>query len=335
MNFGGEKKEMYNNNWGILNQIPPPALPLQRANVGENINYAPNTNFPPPTGLNGLFNTVNYFDQAINANPYNLDFSTTQNALMPQDQFAQNYQNPMAGLFQSFMGLMQSFMQLMGQFMGLQINNQNNFMNNAGNTGNIAIAGVDGNGNVFAGAMTGNTAPANPANPNYPTNTNYTGPVPQGNTGNQAAQIALHESTLGINEADGSYKKYGQPSHWCGAFAEWCVKQANGGKVPWAGENFHYVPNITNWAQKNGVYEEYKSGNAAQSVKPGDMIIFGDGKRKANTHVGIVTSINPDGSIDTVEGNTSDACKKRHYPAGDPRIQGFLLVNKLEAMGLM
>ena len=62
------------------------------------------------------------------------------------------------------------------------------------------------------------------------------------------------------------------------------------------------------------------------------MIIFhGDHE---SSHVGIVTAINPDGSIDTVEGNTSDACKKRHYRAGDPYIQGFLKINQMEQMGM-
>lgn len=338
---------MVNICWDLLQQLP---AGVSGNNARKDYQQGFLNSYQPyeGDGAGSLADLMYSIDNSVMANPFNLGFTSQQNAYMPQNnlgmpsqnQYAQGFQNPMQGFMQTFMMFMQTAMQFMGLMMGNQQNNLNNTLNNQGlfnNGGAIAVAGVDANGNVFAGA-----AVTNPTNNGYngvtaPNNVNgnYNGPVAQGTTGAKAAQIALHESTLGINEADGSYKKYGQPSHWCGAFAEWVVKQATGGKVPWKGENFHYVPNITNWAKKNGVYESYNKNTVQQKVKPGDMIIFGGGSRAESSHVGIVTAIRPDGTIETVEGNTSDACKKRVYQPGDPKIQGFLLINQLEAQGLI
>jgi hypothetical protein len=343
MNFSGDLNDMYKLDMVFLKNISlapgvnnAAQMPFEQYSIF-------NTGYQSPSeGLQGLFSSLNAFDQQAAINPYNLDFTHNQYAQqynqMPGIQANQNQMmNQFMPMMMFCMGIMQLMMQMVSQFMGGMMGNQamnNPLMANTllDNQQNFPFT------NANTAPYTGNATEATPAGynqqtaPYAPVNSNYTGPVPQGNAGMQAAQIALHESTLGINEADGSYRKYGQPSHWCGAFAEWCVKQATGGKVPWAGENFHYVPNITNWAQKNGVYESYNAATAPQSIKPGDMVIFRiNGKESA--HVGIVTRVNPDGSIETVEGNTSDQCKKRTYAANDPRLQGFLKINQLEAEG--
>ncbi|MEW5822557.1 MAG: CHAP domain-containing protein [Cyanobacteriota bacterium] len=336
---------MVNLNWDFLQQFPNGACLNNISNKVANYEGIMQNAYYPSSGynhnsLNNLFGSI---DKSIAADPYNLGFTAPQNNIASQLAF-----NPQNNAFDPFQGLMQMMMMFMQTFM--QFMNMANQQQNPGqnilpgmqnnplfNGGAIAITGTDANGNIFAGAATfNNNTGLNNQNPLVnQTNPYNNTPVLQGTKGNQVAQIALHESTLGINEADGSYRKYGQPSHWCGAFAEWCVKQATGGKVPWKGENFHYVPNITSWAKKNNVYESYNPSTVQQRVKPGDMIIFQGGRRSESSHVGIVTAIRPDGTIETVEGNTSDQCKKRVYKPGDPKIQGFLLVNQLEAMGLI
>lgn len=226
--------------------------------------------------------------------------------------------NLMQGLMKRMFTCIQTVMQLMGMNTGnLLLNNQTNTLSFNGflEANQLQGQGYDNNANPLSG------------------NQNNTPIVLSGGVTDRVAQIANHESTLGINEADGSYKKYGQPSHWCGAFVDWCFNQSTGGKTPWAGENFHYVPNITNWAKNNGVYKSYNASTLMQDAKAGDMIIFRSSGGSESSHVGIISKVYPDGSIETVEGNTSDQCKKRYYQAGDPRIQGFLQAHILEQQG--
>ena len=49
---------------------------------------------------------------------------------------------------------------------------------------------------------------------------------------------------------------------------------------------------ITDWARS--------TGRLTQTPAPGELILFG------TEHVGIVKSVNPDGSLTTVEGNASN-----------------------------
>jgi len=44
--------------------------------------------------------------------------------------------------------------------------------------------------------------------------------------------------------------------------------------------------------------------------QPGDLIVWDE-------HIGIVESVRPDGSIQTIEGNSSDRVSRRVHPKGD------------------
>lgn len=148
-----------------------------------------------------------------------------------------------------------------------------------------------------------------------------------------ARALALAERQLGANESDGSYRKFGQPGPWCAAFVDWAYKSATGGQVPWKGENFHYCPNVERWAKKNGVWENYNPNTVGQNVKAGDMVLFDWGQDGKADHIGMVTKINSDGSIETIEGNSGNAVRHRKYRAGDPRIKGFMKAHELEERG--
>jgi hypothetical protein len=52
---------------------------------------------------------------------------------------------------------------------------------------------------------------------------------------------------------------------------------------------------------------------AARGAAPGagDLILFG------GRHVGIVESVNPDGSLTTIEGNEDDTVRRVHRAAGE------------------
>ncbi len=86
----------------------------------------------------------------------------------------------------------------------------------------------------------------------------------------------------------------GQP--WCATFVSWAAAQA-GTPLGDNGQGLNSVAAITDWAGR--------TGRLVASPEPGDLILFGD------RHVGIVESVNADGTLTTVEGNEGDAVTRR------------------------
>ncbi len=95
----------------------------------------------------------------------------------------------------------------------------------------------------------------------------------------------------------------GQP--WCADFVSWAAAQA-GKPLGDAGQGLGSVSEITSWAQRTGRY--LPAGTAPQ---PGDLILFG------TEHVGLVESVNPDGSLTTIEGNYENAVTRVHRMPGE------------------
>lgn len=90
---------------------------------------------------------------------------------------------------------------------------------------------------------------------------------------------------------------------WCGYFVSWAAKQA-GAPLGEAGQGFGAVASAWDWAQR--------TGRAVQTPQAGDLIVW-DG-----THIGIVESVDPDGKVHTIEGNSSNAVTRRtHDRTGD------------------
>ncbi len=90
---------------------------------------------------------------------------------------------------------------------------------------------------------------------------------------------------------------------WCADFVTYCLKQVYGDDIPGdfanTCSNTAYCPTIEEWAKSNGSYTTDSS-----QVEPGDLIIY---TRKGQAgHIGIVTSVNADGTVNTIEGNTSN-----------------------------
>jgi cell wall-associated NlpC family hydrolase len=90
----------------------------------------------------------------------------------------------------------------------------------------------------------------------------------------------------------------GQP--WCAYFVSWAAAQA-GAPIGEDGSGLGSVAQIRDWAQRTG-----RLMPASSTPAPGDLILFG------NEHVGIVESVNPDGSLTTVEGNYGNAVTRVH-----------------------
>jgi CHAP domain-containing protein len=96
------------------------------------------------------------------------------------------------------------------------------------------------------------------------------------------------------------------PGPWCAYFVSWLARGA-GVPVGDQGQGFGSVDALYAWAQKSGRAIPASSG---QDPKPGDLVVWDE-------HIGIVESVRPDGSIQTIEGNSSDRVSRRVHPKGD------------------
>jgi hypothetical protein len=96
------------------------------------------------------------------------------------------------------------------------------------------------------------------------------------------------------------------PGPWCAYFVSWLARQS-GVPVGDHGQGFGSVDALYAWAQKSGRAVPASSG---QNPKPGDLIVWDE-------HIGIVESVKPDGSIQTIEGNSSDRVSRRVHAKGD------------------
>ncbi len=87
---------------------------------------------------------------------------------------------------------------------------------------------------------------------------------------------------------------------WCGDFVAYALQQVYGDDVPGdyinTCSNTAYVPTIREWGANKGLLTDDSS-----QVEPGDIIVYGE------QHVGLVVSVNSDGTVNTVEGNTSNS----------------------------
>src|SRR3954452_13715676 len=96
------------------------------------------------------------------------------------------------------------------------------------------------------------------------------------------------------------------PGPWCAYFVSWPPRQS-GVPVGDHGQGFGSVDALYAWAQKSGRAVPASSG---QNPKPGDLIVWDE-------HIGSVESVKPDGSIQTIEGNSSDRVSRRVHRKGD------------------
>lgn len=80
---------------------------------------------------------------------------------------------------------------------------------------------------------------------------------------------------------------------WCAYFASWVTAQAG---VPLGdqAQGFGRVDDVAAWGQRTGRWTAAGSG----TPQPGDLIIFDE-------HMGIVEAVLPDGTVQTIEGNTT------------------------------
>jgi hypothetical protein len=101
---------------------------------------------------------------------------------------------------------------------------------------------------------------------------------------------------------------------WCAYFTSWAAAQA-GVPLGEAGQGFGSVSALYGWAQRTG-----RATPAGPGVRPnpGDLIVWG------GRHIGIVESVDPDGSTHTIEGNSSNAVSRRSYGPDGGGATGYV-----------
>ena len=142
------------------------------------------------------------------------------------------------------------------------------------------------------------------------------------NSGSAIVDTAM--KYLGYNESNGSYLKFtnGDEIAWCAAVVTYVVKETLGADTT-AGFGSNAVSGLRDWGKANG---RYISRSQWSQVKPGDIMIQ---KENGASHTGIVTKVDPDGTIHTIEGNTSNMVAERTYKPGSSgynKISGFVLM---------
>jgi hypothetical protein len=133
------------------------------------------------------------------------------------------------------------------------------------------------------------------------------------------AEVGQAEQPPGSNDSPriGQYRTSTAGSGigpWCAYFVSYAAQQA-GAPLGEAGQGFGSVSAVSAWAQRTGRWNPAASGTPPQA---GDLIVWG------GEHVGIVESVDPDGKIHTIEGNSSNAVTRRTHDASGDGATGYV-----------
>lgn len=141
------------------------------------------------------------------------------------------------------------------------------------------------------------------------------GRIPNGTENQAIVQVALAQEG---NGGDTYWRWYGFKSRvsWCACFVSWCGEQCGylaSGVMP----KFSLCSDGAKWFQNKG---KFKDGSYTPMA--GNIIFFDRGNDGSIDHVGIVESVKK-GTVNTIEGNSGDAVRRRSYPIGDNEIYGY------------
>jgi hypothetical protein len=101
---------------------------------------------------------------------------------------------------------------------------------------------------------------------------------------------------------------------WCAYFVSWAARNA-GAPLGEAGQGFGSVSAVASWAQRTGRWNPAASGQPPQA---GDLIVWG------GQHIGIVESVDADGKVHTIEGNSSNMVTRRTHDASGDGATGYV-----------
>lgn len=118
------------------------------------------------------------------------------------------------------------------------------------------------------------------------------------------SQIGKKEAPADSNNVIYNTQFYGRPVYgskypWCCAFVWWVFKEAGASELFYDGQKTAYCPTAMNWFKGKGQF-------VTSGYKTGDIVFFNftNNPLSGPGHVGIIESVNPDGSLQCIEGNT-------------------------------
>ena len=135
------------------------------------------------------------------------------------------------------------------------------------------------------------------------------------------AEIGNSNNSFGVNKYRGGVAN-GQA--WCASFVSWCYGQGQNSNNT---KTFGYTSSsqeIKNRAIQAGYYSDKNSG---YTPKVGDIAVWSKSDN-AHGHVGIISKINPDGSFEVIEGNSSNRVKKNTRTINSQNFAGFVRMNE-------
>ena len=157
----------------------------------------------------------------------------------------------------------------------------------------------------------------------------YTSPGPGASLGDHIAAIAdaEHQNSAHNHEIGGSncnYYSYSlgggslcsngwRAEEWCADFARWVWGQAGANTAGLTAGAISFEWSRGGW----------HSGNLS-GIQAGDVIGWNFGGSTSDDHVSLVVGINPDGSVDTLDGNWNNAITARTIPASG-KVSGYTL----------
>ena len=157
-----------------------------------------------------------------------------------------------------------------------------------------------------------------------PTTMTAVAPASGGTSAGQAmvnlarAEIGVTEQPPGSNDSP-RISKFRQatagapgPGPWCAYFVSWAAREA-GVPIGDAGQGYGRVDDVWAWAERSG--KAIPAAGAAP--QPGDLIVWDE-------HIGIVESVGADGSIHTIEGNSSNTVAQRTYGSDGGGAIGYV-----------
>lgn len=115
-------------------------------------------------------------------------------------------------------------------------------------------------------------------------------------------EIGVAEEPPGSNRVKYNTAYYrrevsGSSYPWCCVFMWWLFQQANCGELFYGGKRTASCGTLATWAKQKGRF-------VSDEFLPGDLVFLGFSGNKIQ-HIGLVERVKPDGSLVTIEGNTS------------------------------
>lgn len=116
------------------------------------------------------------------------------------------------------------------------------------------------------------------------------------------SQLGIQEIPANSNKVKYNTEYYGKEVSgsaypWCAVFCWWIFKHCNASELFCGGQKVAYTPSVADYYRSIGSW--YTS-----NPKPGDLILYKFSGSDRINHIGILKSINNDGTISVYEGNT-------------------------------